>query len=40
MQVTEAIKLAFADRELYYADPKYVDVPLETLLSDEYNDAR
>jgi gamma-glutamyltranspeptidase/glutathione hydrolase len=35
--VAEAIKLAFADRELYYADPDYVDVPLEALLSDEYN---
>eukprot|EP01051_Picozoa_sp_SAG22_P009910 SAG22_NODE_860_length_6828_cov_5.663100_2_plen_225_part_00 len=33
-------KLAFADREAYYADPDYVDVPLDTLLSDAYNDAR
>eukprot|EP01050_Picozoa_sp_SAG11_P013363 SAG11_NODE_1554_length_4695_cov_1.527633_4_plen_343_part_00 len=38
--VTECAKLAFADRELYYADPDYEDVPLEALLSDEYNDAR
>ncbi|HET9015359.1 MAG TPA: gamma-glutamyltransferase [Thermomicrobiaceae bacterium] len=34
--VTEALDLAFADREAYYGDPKFVDVPLETLLSREY----
>ena len=38
--VVECAKLAFADRESYYGDPKFVDVPLETLLSDEYNDER
>lgn len=38
--VTEAMKLAFADREAYYGDPDFVTVPLETLLSDAYNDER
>ena len=32
----ECAKLAFADREQYYADPDYVDVPLDKLLSKEY----
>jgi gamma-glutamyltranspeptidase/glutathione hydrolase len=34
--VTEAMKLAFADREVYYGDPNFIDVPLEALLSDAY----
>jgi gamma-glutamyltranspeptidase/glutathione hydrolase len=38
--VTEAAKLALADRELFYGDPDFVDVPLETLLSDAYADER
>lgn len=38
--VTEAMKLAFADREFYYSDPNFIDVPIETLLSDAYNDER
>jgi gamma-glutamyltranspeptidase/glutathione hydrolase len=38
--VTEAIKLAFADREQYFGDPHFVDVPLQTLLSSGYAATR
>jgi gamma-glutamyltranspeptidase/glutathione hydrolase len=38
--VIEAQKLAFADREAWYGDPDFVDVPIAHLLSDGYNDAR
>ena len=38
--VTEAIKLAAADREACYGDPRFVDVPLATLLSRAYADCR
>src|SRR6266446_1487932 len=34
--LTEALKLAFADREAYYGDPAIVEVPLATLISAEY----
>jgi gamma-glutamyltranspeptidase/glutathione hydrolase len=36
----ECAKLAFADRDTFYGDPKFVEVPIETLLSDKYNDER
>jgi gamma-glutamyltranspeptidase/glutathione hydrolase len=36
----EAVKLAFADRDTFYGDPNFVDVPLGILLSDEYNAER
>jgi gamma-glutamyltranspeptidase/glutathione hydrolase len=36
----EAAKLAFADRERYYGDPDFVEVPLATLLSREYAAGR
>ena len=36
----ECAKLAFADRESFYGDPEFTEVPIKTLLSDKYNDAR
>jgi gamma-glutamyltranspeptidase/glutathione hydrolase len=36
----ECAKLAFADREAFYGDPDFVDVPMATLLSDAYNAER
>ena len=38
--VIECAKLAFADREAWYGDPDFTDVPLETLLSAAYADER
>ncbi len=38
--VVEALKLAFADRERYYGDPRLVAVPMEALLGDEYTACR
>ena len=35
-RLTEALKLAFSDREAYYGDPAMVDVPIATLISAEY----
>lgn len=38
--VIEAIKLAFADRDQYYADPEQVSVPMKELLAPAYTAAR
>ncbi len=36
----ESAKLAFADREAYYGDPKFDDVPMDVLLSESYSTGR
>jgi gamma-glutamyltranspeptidase/glutathione hydrolase len=36
----ECAKLAYADREAFYGDPAFVEVPLEILLSEAYNADR
>jgi len=38
--VTEAMKMAYADRDSYYADPDFVKVPAKGLLSKEYGKVR
>src|SRR5258708_4321704 len=38
--VVECSKLAYADREVFYGDPDFVDVPMATLLSDASNAER
>jgi gamma-glutamyltranspeptidase/glutathione hydrolase len=37
---TEAMKLAYADRDKYYGDPSFVEVPLKQMLSDQYAKIR
>jgi len=34
--IVEAIKLTYADRDHYYGDPDFVNVPMDELLSDAY----
>lgn len=36
----EALKLGFADRDAYYADPYFADVPLSALLDPKYAELR
>ena len=38
--VVECMKLALADREFYYGDPEFVEVPMGRLLSKEYAGER
>ncbi|HUR20752.1 MAG TPA: gamma-glutamyltransferase, partial [Vicinamibacterales bacterium] len=38
--VTEALKMGYADRDSYYADPSFVDVPATGLLSKAYAQQR
>ncbi|MCW5748841.1 MAG: gamma-glutamyltransferase family protein [Alphaproteobacteria bacterium] len=38
--LAEVMNLCFADRERYYGDPRFVDVPMQTLLSRAYAQAR
>jgi gamma-glutamyltranspeptidase/glutathione hydrolase len=38
--VVECSKLAYADREKFYGDPDFSEIPIKTLLSDTYNDER
>jgi gamma-glutamyltranspeptidase / glutathione hydrolase len=38
--MAEVYRLAFADRDAYFGDPDFVDVPVEELLSEEYLDQR
>jgi gamma-glutamyltranspeptidase / glutathione hydrolase len=38
--IVEASKLAFADREAWYGDPRFTDVPMAELLASTYNRER
>jgi gamma-glutamyltranspeptidase/glutathione hydrolase len=39
-RVVEALKLAYADRDTYYGDPKFNHIPADVLLSKEYGADR
>lgn len=38
--ISEALKLVYADRERFYGDPEFVDVPMDGLLSKHYAAVR
>ena len=38
--VAETLNLSFADRDQFYGDPEFVDVPMEILLSKAYTEER
>src|SRR5262249_8938212 len=38
--VVECMKLAYADREVFYGDPRFVDVPLATLFAADHAKTR
>jgi gamma-glutamyltranspeptidase / glutathione hydrolase len=38
--LVETAKLAFADREAYYGDPQFTEVPIDALLSEKYAGVR
>ncbi|NND63592.1 MAG: gamma-glutamyltransferase [Flavobacteriaceae bacterium] len=38
--ITEAERRAYADRSFYLGDPDFVDIPIDTLISEAYSNAR
>lgn len=38
--VTEAMRRAFADRAYFLGDPDFVDIPMQKMMSDSYNEHR